>query len=246
MPWKMNGESLALDTGGNPIFVKDDGSEASVEAGTISRLNGEAKSHRERAEKAETALKNYEGLDPTKAREALDTVAKLGDKKLIENGEVEKLKTQINEQYQVKVRELESTLQNTVTERDNLIRRTTIQASKFLQERVAVPAEMFESVMAKNFKVEDGKVVPYDLAGNKVMSNKRFGEVADIDEAFEIIVNGYAHKDTILKAPNMSGTGNTGAGAGAAGSKTMKRDDFMNLHPSEQAKTMKQGIALID
>ena len=245
MPWKMNGDVLALDTGGNPIFVKDDGSEASVEAATISRLNGENKTLRERGDKALADLKNYEGLDAVKAREALETVAKLGDKKLVENGEVEKLKNQINEQYQTKIRELETKNQVTEAERDNLIRRTAIQGSKFIQERVAVPAEMFESVMAKNFKVEDGKVVPYDLAGNKVMSNKKFGEIADIDEAFEIIVGGYAHKDTILKAPNMSGTGNTGAGAGAAGSKTIVRADFEKLAPMQQKQIVTEGIAII-
>jgi hypothetical protein len=65
--WKMDGDKLALDASGNPIFIKADGTETSVAGDTISRLNGEAKTHRERAEAAETKLETFKG-SPTRRR----------------------------------------------------------------------------------------------------------------------------------------------------------------------------------
>ena len=44
--WKMDGDKLALDSDGNPIFVGADGREMSVKGDTITGLQGEAKRHR--------------------------------------------------------------------------------------------------------------------------------------------------------------------------------------------------------
>ncbi len=52
-----NGHVVVSD--GKPVYVHDDGKEVAFDAvgtvATISRLNGEAKSHRERAEAAESS-----------------------------------------------------------------------------------------------------------------------------------------------------------------------------------------------
>ena len=62
---------------GLPIYVHDDGKEVAHDAAqtvaTISRLNGEAKTNRERYEKAESTLKAFEGIeDPDAAKKAID------------------------------------------------------------------------------------------------------------------------------------------------------------------------------
>jgi len=72
------------------------------------------------------------------------------------------------------------------------------------------------------FKVEDGKVVAYDPAGNKIFSRSRAGEVADFDEALEALVDQYPYKDQILRGSGASGGGASpggGTSGGAAGGK---------------------------
>lgn len=52
--------------------------------------------------------------------------------------------------------------------------------------------------VAQNFKVEDGKIVAYDNAGQKLFSRTRAGEIADIDEALEYLVD---QQDTAQAVP---------------------------------------------
>ncbi|MUS05525.1 hypothetical protein DIP89_20780, partial [Acinetobacter baumannii] len=62
---------------------------------TIARLNNEVKTHREAKEAAEKALKAFEGIeDPAAAKKALQTIQNLDDKKLVDAGEVEKVKAE--------------------------------------------------------------------------------------------------------------------------------------------------------
>ncbi|MFH7191473.1 hypothetical protein ACHWGL_31730, partial [Klebsiella pneumoniae] len=57
------------------------------------RLNGEAKSHRERAEKAEGVAKAFEGIaDAEAARNALETVKNLSAGDLVKAEKVEEIK----------------------------------------------------------------------------------------------------------------------------------------------------------
>ena len=64
-----NGHVVVSD--GKPVYINDEGKEIAFDVAgtvaTISRLNGEAKSHRERAETAEGALKAFEGIQDPKA-----------------------------------------------------------------------------------------------------------------------------------------------------------------------------------
>ena len=50
--WKMDADGHIVLKDGNPVYVDSEGREIVTESGTISRLNGEAKANRERAEKA--------------------------------------------------------------------------------------------------------------------------------------------------------------------------------------------------
>lgn len=243
--WKMDGDKLALDAKGNPIYLKSDGSEQSVDGGTISRLNGEAKQHRTAKETAEANLAKYrlaDGsfIDPTKAVEAIDMVSKIDAKTLIDAGKVDEVRAEMSKQFTGQLDELKATGSKLSADNDALRLRLALNGSEFIKERIAVPAEMFEATFGRNFKVEDGPngqriVVPYDQSGNKIFSKKRMGDVADIDEALEIMVDGYAYKDTILKAPAAGGSGNGGGGGGRGGGRRMSRADFDALGPGDKA-----------
>ena len=86
------------------------------------------------------------------------------------------------------------------------------------------------------FKVEDGKVVAVGADGKPIYSKSRIGEVAEFDEAVSILVEGYAHKDAILKAPSKGGSGSDGKGGERGGDvRFVKRGDFAGMAPGEQA-----------
>lgn len=107
---EVDGKQYAEVQDGKPVYVEDDGKEIAFDAvGTraaITRLNGEAKQHRERAEKAEKIAKDFEGIeDPAAARKALETVANLDAKKLVDAGEIEKVKAEIGKAYDTKLTE---------------------------------------------------------------------------------------------------------------------------------------------
>lgn len=234
--WKMDGDKIAVDAKGNPIYIGTDGSERAVEGNTISRLNGEAKNHRERAEAAENALRAFEGLDAAKARDALEKLSKIDQKALIDAGEVDRVKEEISRSFQAQISEKDNAISTLSSKVDRLTLSSAFAQSEFIANRIAVPREMFEATFGNNFKVEDGKIIPYDASGNRVYSKKRMGEIADIDEAFEIMVDGYAHKDTILRAPERGGSGGGSGGGNRPGSRIIRRSEFEAMSPADQAQ----------
>lgn len=243
---------LKLDANGNvvlqdgkPVYVADDGREIAFDApgtvSTISRLNAEAKSHRERAEAAETKLKTFDGItDPAGAIKALGIVKNLDDKKLVDAGEVERIKTEtkkaLEDQYAPtvkRVQELETALQNEMIGGG-------FARSKVIAEKFAVPHDMVQARFGQHFKIEDGKVVAYDTNGNKLFSPSRPGEVANFDEAIELLVSQYPYRDTILRGSGSSGGGASGGGSGG-GQKTLTRSQFDQLSPADKAAAVKAG-----
>ncbi len=209
-----------------PVFVHPDGKETAFDGdgtlGTITRLNSEAKGHRERAEAAEGKLKQFEGIeDPAAAIKALGIVKNLDDKKLVDAGEIERVKQEVKaavEQqyspYKAKAEELEGRF-------NGLLVSDVFNKSKFIAEKFAAkgPAgvEIASALFANRFKVEDGKVVAYDASGNKLYSRTRPGEIADAEEALELMVDAYPHKASILAGPGASGSGAQGNGGGGGG-----------------------------
>ena len=240
MPWKLDSDGKIEVKDGNPVWLGSDNSEMIVEGDTLSKRNYEAKANRERAEKAEKALekfKDFDGLDAAKAREALDTLSKLDQKKLVDAGEIDRVREEIGKGYQVQVSERDGKLTELQQRLDRMMLDNAFAQSDFVRERIAVPPEMFRSHFGQNFKVEEGKIIAYDSTGNKIFSDKRMGELASVDEAFEKLVGNYAHKDSILKAQNQSGSGNTGGGGSRGGVRSMTRADFEKLSPVQRAET---------
>ena len=255
MPFKYDeaGNIVLQEVSGKklPVFIGTDGKEAPFDGdstvATISRLNGEAKSHRERAETAESSLKTFEGItDPAAAIKALATVKNLDDKKLVDAGEVEKVKAEaiksVEDKYAPTVKELDG-LKGQL---NDLLIGGAFSGSKFIAEKFAAegPAgvEIARALFANRFKVEDGKLVAYDGAGGKIYSRTRHGEIADADEAIELMVDAYPHKAHILKGSGASGGGAHGGGGGNGGKKTMTRAQFDTLSPADKAKAASEAV----
>ena len=235
MSWKLDENNNIVLKDGDPVYVDANGLEKTVGVDTIARLNNEAKEHRVAKEEALTKLKAFEGIDPEKARAALETVAKLDASKLIDTGEVDKLKAQITQQFQTQLNEKDSAFTELKSKYENMIVDNAFANSDFIRN---------------NFKVENGDVVAYGYDGSRLMSKTRAGEYATVEEAMQILAESHPQKDVILKANPGSGSGSgTGGGSTGAG-RYMKRSDFEKLSPVQQAdiasKMRKGEIQLTD
>lgn len=233
--WKMDGDKIALRDG-NPVYLASDGSEMVVEFGTISRLNGEAKKHRTEKEAAEAKLRQFEGIDAAKAREALETISKLDAKKLIDSGEVDKLRTEISTAFQTQITEKDKALETLQGRVNGMILDSAFNGSAFIRDNIAVPADLFRDSFSKFFRVEKEKITPIGRDGNPIYSKQRAGELADFDEAVSILVDTHPAKDQLLKLNTGGGTGNNGNGGGRGAPRTMRRADFDKLPGHQQAE----------
>lgn len=205
-----NGNAVLLD--GKPVYVHENGTEVAFDApgtvATITRLNSEAKDNRVRADTAEKALKGFEGItDVAAARNALDIVSKLDQKKLVDAGEIDTVRNEISKAFQAQLDEANGKVQT--FEQQLYVEKIggSFARSKMIAEKLAVPGDMVQATFGKAFKIEEGKVVAYDANGNKIFSQSRPGELADFDEALEALVDAYPHKDHILKPTGAQGSG---------------------------------------
>lgn len=239
--WKTEADgSLSKDANGNPIYVDSNGKEMSMQSNTIARLNDESKQHRTAKEEAEQRLQAFGDLDPAKAREAVEKLSKLDLSKMVDNGELDRVKSEITSQFTEQLTAKDNALKEVVQRADNLTMQLAFAGSEFINKRIAVPRDMFEASFRNNFKIEDGNIVPYGRDGNKLMSPKNFGEVATVDEAFELLVNQHPNKDAILKADDHNGSGGDGGGGNRGGKRTMTRTEFEKLSPVDRANAAAQ------
>ena len=247
-----NGHAVLQD--GKPVYVHDDGKEVAFDApatvATISRLNGEAKSHREGKEAAEKALKAFEGIsDPAAAIKALETMQNLDQKKLVDAGEIEKVKAEIGKAFQEKLDAAEKRAADAESSFSNAeIGRAFAGSQRIVGDKatLTLPPEVARATFGQNFKLEDGKVVGY-LNGQKIYSRERPGELATFDEALDHLVETSPFRDSILKASGATGGGASNKGGnGGGGNKTISRSSFNALSPVEQSKHIQDGGTVTD
>lgn len=250
MNWKLDENGSIVMKDGNPVYIDTAGNEKYVRVDTISQLNAEARDHRIAKEEALEKLKAFDGIDPVKAREALDTVAKLDADKLIDSGKFDELKNQLNTQYQSQISEKDKALNDLQVKYDNMIVNNVFANSDFIRKCVAVPRDMFEAKFRNNFKVENGVVTVYGNDGNRLYSKDRAGEYATPEEGLRILAEQHPDHEHILKADVGNGSGSDGAGGNGGGSRYLKRSEFEKLSPAKQAeladKMVKGEIKLTD
>lgn len=259
---ELNGTVYAVVQDGKPVFVGDDGKEVAFDVvhtlGTISRLNGEAKSHREAKEAAEAKLKGFEGIeDPAAALKALETVKNLEDGQLVTAGKVEEIKNAAKkaaeEQVAAATKKLNADLEALSAERDKVKQDFfnekvggAFARSKFIAEKTAVPPDMLQAMFGGRFKIENGKIVGQALDGQPIYSRTKGGELAEFEEAIEILIDGYPNRDAVLKGTG-SGSGARNGNGGGGNGKTMTRGEFDKLDPVSKATKMREpGFALTD
>lgn len=250
--WKLktdaNGNAVLQD--GKPVYVDADGKEhvfdIAANHAKINGLNVEAKGFRERAEGAEAKLKAFEGItDPAAAVKALQTVAKLDEKQLIAAGERDAAIKAAVETVEAKYAPIVKQHGELQTQLNTMLIGGAFSGSKFVAEKFVAkgPAgvEIAKSLFGQHFKVEDGKLVAYGPDGNKLYSPTRHGQLADADEAIELLVNAYPHKEALLAGSNQSGGGASGQG-GQGGKRTLTRAQFEALPAAERMTAAKDAV----
>lgn len=246
MKLKLTEQGHAFVQDGKPVYVHDDGKEVAFDAPSavskISALNKEAQGHREAKELAEARAKAFDGIDDADAaRKALDTLKNIDEGKLFQAGKVEEIKAAAQKAAQEQVAAASKAHAEELAQTKKQLDARTAELygekiggsftrSKLIPEKLAIPADLVQSRFGSAFKVEDGKIVAYDQAGNKIFSRARPGELADFDEALETLVDQYPYKDQILKGSGASGSG---AGGGGGGTNQAKGD----LGGSRQERT---------
>lgn len=200
---------------GKPVYVDDAGADIAVDVphmfSKITALNKESKDFREAAEAAAQKLTAFGNLDPAAALKAVETVSNLDQKKLIDAGEVEKVKQQVSSVYEEKIKKLTDDNKASLAAKDAHIYKLEVSnkfaSSPFINgdtAKIILPPDVAEAMFGKNFRIEDGRMVAY-IGEEKIYSKERAGELADFEEALPIIVDRYPMKDRILKGVNGNG-----------------------------------------
>jgi Family of unknown function (DUF6651) len=248
---EIDGKTYAEVQDGKPLFEADDGKtiafDAPGTAATISRLNGEARGHREAKEAAERALKSFEGIaDPSAALKALDIVKNLDDKKLVDAGQVEQVKAEAARAFEERARAMEEKYKPVVEKAQHLEAALVAEKvggsfarSKFIAEKMAIPPDMVQARFGETFKLEGDKVVAYGRDGRPIYSRANPGEIASFDEALELVVESYPYRDHIMKGSGASGGGAQGGSGG--NSKSINRAQFDTLPPADRMAHIKSG-----
>jgi hypothetical protein len=251
----LNGTTYAEVQDGKPVYEADDGKviafDAVHTAETIRRLNSENKAQREARTAAEAKLQGFADLDPDAARKALETVRNFDDKKLIDAGEVDKVKREAHEAYQ---RQFEAQYKPIEAERNALKSQlhgerlgTAFSRSKYIADKLAVPVDIVQARFGSYFGVgDDGKIQAKGPDGNPLYSRARPGEEAGFDEAMEILVEAYPHRESILKGSGASG-GGAGGSRSVDGKRTIPRAQFDAMSAIEQSTIAKEkNVAIVD
>ena len=244
MKLKLDGNGNAILKDGKPVYIKESGEEVAFDAAAatakISELIGEAKQNRLEAKEAKEKLVAFTDIDPEAARKALVTVKNLDDKKLIDAGEVDKVKAGLSASYEAKIKALTDENEGLNRQIYGLEVSGRFAGSMFLKEKTVIPPDMAEAYFSKNFKKDEkGRWVGHDANGNPIYSTSKPGEPADFEEAISAMVNSHPMKAAILRGSGASGSGaqnNTGSGAGHSGGNSLKPIDKIKAGLAEMTK----------
>jgi len=274
---------LKLDAKGNvviqddkPVYVYDENGvekemvfDAPSTLSKIAALNKEAGDHRIAKNEALEKLKSFEGIDPEEAKSAIATVKNFDDKKLVDAGEVEKLKTEMSQIYETKHQQLTSDFESKVNEfqstiedqqgtiRDLLINNEFAKSNWFVaqgdkQAKTILPPDMGAKFFGDYFKIEkvkDGSLKPVGYLNGEIIRStdpQKLGEPADFNTAVTQIIEQYPGKSQILRSTSGgAGThGNNNHGDG--GIITLSKDQAKNpdIYRAARTKAQETGAKL--
>ena len=115
-----------------------------------------------------------------------------------------------------------------------------------------IPHDLAAAAFSDAFRIEGGKLVAVDQHGMPLYSPTRHGEVANFDEAFGKLVDGYPNKAMIQREGGASAGPSHGAAGGAVQaakpgtSGAVNRQQFDAMNPQERMNHIKAGGTVAD
>lgn len=246
MKLKVDDKGNAILNNGLPVYVYEDGQESPFDAkstmdllnGKISKLEEEKDRHFKDKDKFKGQLKDYDGIDPVKAREALRIVKSLEDKQLLDANGVDALKkewqsamtnsfedekrglingfTQEKQSWEQKDQDMKSMIF------DLAVYNKFATSEYFAGEapKTILPPEYASKIFGNHFEMKiDGrnlKIVAKDSNGKEIYSKKNHGELADFNEAIGQLVEEHNKRYSIMN-PGKGGGPRSSGNLGPAG-----------------------------
>lgn len=226
-----------------PVYVDEDGKDIEVDVPSlftkITEVSAEAKGHRKDKGALKEKFKLFDGIEnleewKEEVEKAVETVNNFDDKKLVDAGKVEEIKRQIKEVHTEEIVNLHKSYELSGVEKDQVIKGKDVTiyklmvSSKFAQSpffsgenpKSTLPPEIAETYFGKNYKVEDDgkgelRTTGYKKDGTPIYSRENPGELAEFNEALEVIISEYPYKDRILRSSGAGSGAGGGSGAGA-------------------------------
>ena len=242
MKLKLDDSGTVVVSDGKPVYIFDNGKEVAFDAKSttdkIQNLTREVDTLKSSNGELTANAEIFKGLDIEQVHKDREIVQNLSDKKLIDAGEVERVKAQMAEVFQSE----KVVLKDAVTAKDVIINDLMIGSrfaeSAFLRDNVILPPDMCRDSFGKNFKIEnvsgEPSVVGY-IGKDKIYSQTNAGELAGFEESIQLIVGNYAMKDRILKSSDKGGNG-----SGGGGQNVNNNENIANLSPTEKLHRARQ------
>ncbi|MDD2744034.1 MAG: hypothetical protein PHV02_17355 [Rhodocyclaceae bacterium] len=159
--------------------------------------------------------------------------------------EIERVKSEVSQGFQAQLDEANARAQKLEQALHSEKVDGSFARSKFA-EKLVVPTDMLKSFFGQQFKIEDGRMVAFDVTGNKIYSTMNPGEPAEFEEALEKIIEAYPKKDAILRA-TASGSGAIGNNyAHVGGSKSISRSRWDSMDQAARMEFTKCGGKVTD
>lgn len=232
MPWTIKTDDdgkAVLNESGQPLFVGDDGKEASFDdvqaewGGRLAKVNKESADRRHEINSFKAKLEPWEalGLDPDAAQEAIKKAEKIDLNDLKTAKEVEAKIASVTESLTTEKAQLEKTYQERIADRERavgdlkatiheLVITNAFATSKLFNNNpeIILGPRLAEKEFGALFRVEDGKAVCYpegfDREGKPIgqpfYSRKDPGKLAGFDESMDHLWNNWSEKDNYTRA----------------------------------------------
>ena len=218
----------------------------------IEGLSSALGKERSRAEAAEKALKSLQGkldgFDLDAGRAALEKVSRMTEDQKAREAQWEQNVQQRLGPVQKERDELAAKLKDAEARYDSMLVDRALADSAFIRDKVSkdpIHQSYVREHFRSAFRVEDGRVVAYDSAGQKMFGTD--GQPCDVDTALSRLVNALPNGQSLLAGSTASGSGaSAGTGGVPAGARVMKRSQFDALSPAEKLKTVKSGTRIVD
>lgn len=269
MKLKLDEDGNVVVKDGMPVYEDDKGKEIIHDAPKLlfklTSMTEEKDRHFETANKLQRKLELFKGIEPDKAKEAMSIAEKIKGKEMIESGEFEKLKGQMQEISDQQMEELKQSYETKIGEFSDVSKKQqrTIEhlmiTNHFAQSpwfsgptpKTVLSPDLAANLFKPYFKVEgEGpdniKMVGY-LGDEKIPSRKNVGEPADFNEAISTIIEHHPEKDRFLLSAMGGGPLRTGGNFNVDdGIVTISADDarIPSRYRAAKEKADKAGVPI--